>query len=88
MAPAVFPNLIPRDTSNAGHISTSKAFREEWTHPSNYAFTILLLVGGDIVLSAIAALAGGRIVPVVFSFGMLNVVSRSIARVYQSNAEL
>ena len=73
MAPTVFNNLIPRDASNPGDFSTSKAFRDEWTHPSNYAFTILLLVGGDIVLNAIAALAGGLIVPVVFSFGMLNV---------------
>src|ERR1700753_2120690 len=44
-------------------------FREEWKSPSNYAFTILLLLGGDVVAKALAQLAGGRLTPVAFSFG-------------------
>jgi hypothetical protein len=44
-------------------------FRDEWKSPSNYAFTILLLLGGDVVARALAQLAGGRLTPVAFSFG-------------------
>jgi hypothetical protein len=47
----------------------SAAFKAEWMSPSNYAFTVLLLVGGDVVSRALAQLAGGRITPVAFSFG-------------------
>jgi hypothetical protein len=47
----------------------SEKFKEEWASPSNYAFTILLLLGGDVVARALAQLAGGRITPVAFSFG-------------------
>lgn len=47
----------------------SSLFREEWANPSNYAFTVLLLLGGDVVGRALAQLAGGKITPVAFSFG-------------------
>jgi len=47
----------------------STLFRNEWKSPSNYAFTILLLLGGDVVARALAQLAGGRLTPVAFSFG-------------------
>jgi hypothetical protein len=47
----------------------STLFRDEWKSPSNYAFTILLLLGGDVVTSALAQLAGGKLTPVAFSFG-------------------
>ena len=47
----------------------SALFREEWKSPSNYAFTILLLLGGDVVARALAQLAGGKLTPVAFSFG-------------------
>jgi len=47
----------------------STLFRNEWKNPSNYAFTILLLLGGDVVACALAQLAGGKLTPVAFSFG-------------------
>lgn len=47
----------------------STLFRDQWANPSNYAFTVLLLLGGDVVGRALAQLAGGRITPVAFSFG-------------------
>jgi hypothetical protein len=47
----------------------STLFRNEWESPSNYAFTILLLLGGDVVARALAQLAGGKLTPVAFSFG-------------------
>ena len=64
MAPLNF--LHPRDFDLHG---PAAAFREQWASPTNYAFTILLLLGGDVVARALAQLAGGRIVPVAFSFG-------------------
>jgi hypothetical protein len=48
----------------------SAAFEAQWVSPGNYAFTVLLLLGGDIVSRALAQLAGGRFTPVAFSFGM------------------
>jgi len=48
----------------------SAAFEAQWASPTNYAFTILLLLGGDVVSRALAQLAGGRFTPVAFSFGM------------------
>lgn len=47
----------------------SAAFKSEWSKPSNYAFTILLLVGGDVVNRALAQLVGGLFTPIAFSFG-------------------
>jgi hypothetical protein len=47
------------------------AFANEWSIPSNYAFTILLLLGGDVITHALAQLAGGLVTPVAFSFGRL-----------------
>lgn len=49
---------------------TGTLFKDEWVAPSNYAFTILLLLGGDVVAKALAQLVGGPIAPVAFSFGM------------------
>jgi hypothetical protein len=67
MAPALRHLFSPREW-DAGVPST--AFSDEWSHPSNYAFTILLLLGGDVINRALAQLAGGHVTPVAFSFGM------------------
>jgi len=58
--------------------STSTAFANEWSHPSNYAFTILLLLGGDVINRALAQLAGGFVTPVAFSFGWVSYATSSI----------
>lgn len=56
----------------------SAAFESVWSSPSNYAFTILLLLGGDVVSRALAQLAGGRITPVAFSFGWVSYATTAI----------
>ncbi|KAF2195114.1 hypothetical protein K469DRAFT_648722 [Zopfia rhizophila CBS 207.26] len=56
----------------------SAAFEAQWMSPSNYAFTILLLLGGDVVSRALAQLAGGRITPVAFSFGWVSYATSAI----------
>ena len=43
--------------------------RLQWTHPSD-VFSVLLLLGGDVISRALAQLAGGPVTPVTFSFGM------------------
>jgi hypothetical protein len=67
MAP--FYEHVPR-SRNFNLKAPSAAFEAVWVSPSNYAFTILLLLGGDVVSRALAQLAGGYITPVAFSFGM------------------
>lgn len=68
MAP-LLESLFSRRDFDPG--APSAAFAAEWSQPSNYAFTILLLLGGDLINRALAQLAGGVITPVAFSFGTL-----------------
>jgi hypothetical protein len=70
MAPFSNGFLEARRTRNFDLGAPSASFKAVWTEPSNYAFTILLLLGGDVVGRALAQLAGGRFTPVAFSFGM------------------
>jgi len=46
----------------------SQQFRLQWSHPKD-VFSVLLILGGDIVGRALAQLAGGWLTPVTFSFG-------------------
>jgi hypothetical protein len=67
MAPTL-QHLFTRRNFDPG--ATTAAFADEWSNPSNYAFTILLLVGGDLIHRALAQLVGGRTTPIAFSFGV------------------
>ncbi|KAI9653454.1 MAG: hypothetical protein M1831_006002 [Alyxoria varia] len=67
------PVLNPRDASFQPGGAPVEAQREQWTQPGD-VFSVLLLLGGDVVNRALAQLAGsrgwkGRVVPVGFSFG-------------------
>ncbi|KAH6972628.1 hypothetical protein EDB80DRAFT_833937 [Ilyonectria destructans] len=46
----------------------SDEFSQQWTNPSD-AFSILLILGGDVVARALAQLAASPVTPVAFSFG-------------------
>lgn len=46
----------------------SHEFTEQWQNPSD-VFSVLLILGGDVVARALAQLAGSGITPVAFSFG-------------------
>lgn len=46
----------------------SSEFSEQWKHPSD-VFSVLLILGGDVVARALAQLVGSRFTPVAFSFG-------------------
>ncbi|CAI7673670.1 unnamed protein product [Penicillium bialowiezense] len=47
---------------------TSNEFKVQWVHPSD-VFSVLLILGGDVVARALAQLAGGGLTPIIFSFG-------------------
>ena len=49
---------------------TSDEFLEQWTAPGD-VFSVLLLLGGDVINRALAQLTGSRFTPVAFSFGEL-----------------
>ncbi|KAL6800558.1 hypothetical protein J3E68DRAFT_448847 [Trichoderma sp. SZMC 28012] len=50
--------------------SPKAALREQWTAPSDI-FSVLLILGGDVVQLALVSLAGGYITPLSFSFGSI-----------------
>jgi hypothetical protein len=67
MPPAPVLQIFPRRQFDAS--APAASFASEWSNPSNYAFTVLLLLGGDVITRALAQLAGGTVTPVAFSFG-------------------
>jgi hypothetical protein len=75
MAP-FFVHLISRDSVFEASAASGE-FRDQWVHPSN-VFTVLLILGGDIVGRSIAQLAGGGLTPVTFSFGAILDISMSM----------
>ncbi|KAL7957428.1 hypothetical protein V8C34DRAFT_285572 [Trichoderma compactum] len=58
-------NMI-RSTEDAR--STANDFRDQWTNPSDI-FSLLLLVGGDVIQKALAQFTLNRFRPMAFSFG-------------------
>ena len=50
-------------------------FRTQWEVPSD-VFSVLLLLGGDVVARALAQLSGGWLTPVTFSYGELPPIVR------------
>ena len=68
MAPFL-TTVMPRHSTFNAAISSAE-FRDQWIHPGD-VFSVLLLLGGDVVNRALAQLAGGRLTPVTFSFGTI-----------------
>ncbi|TFB04638.1 hypothetical protein CCMA1212_004131 [Trichoderma ghanense] len=62
MAPML---LLFRRAFDAG--LPSREFSDQWKHP-NDAFSVLLILGGDVVARALAQLVGSHLTPVAFSF--------------------
>lgn len=48
--------------------NTRNEFRNQWTRPSD-VFSILLILGGDVIRLALANLTGRTLTPIAFSFG-------------------
>ncbi|KAJ5593841.1 uncharacterized protein N7459_000049 [Penicillium hispanicum] len=63
------PRLYLRGRSSDFHSGqTSQEFLAQWKNPSD-VFSVLLILGGDVINRALAQLAGTGICPVTFSFG-------------------
>ncbi|KAK0213732.1 hypothetical protein IW262DRAFT_1279926 [Armillaria fumosa] len=61
--------------------STSQAIRGTWQNPSD-TLSILLIIGGDVVLKALAQLAGGTFTPIAFSFGWVSYSFNALMNVF------
>jgi hypothetical protein len=68
MAPFLVTLLTGRQSS-FNQSTTSNEFRYQWVRPGD-VFSVLLILGGDVIARALAQLAGGAFTPVTFSFGM------------------
>ncbi|KAH7304229.1 hypothetical protein B0I35DRAFT_414522 [Stachybotrys elegans] len=68
MAPAIVNLGLLRRASAFDPAQPSSAFRTQWTDPSDI-FSVLLILGGDVVARALAQLTGSSFTPVAFSFG-------------------
>ena len=69
MAP-FFATLVLRSPS-FNQATAPNEFRTQWMHPGD-VFSVLLILGGDVITRALAQLAGGVLTPVTFSFGMVD----------------
>ncbi|PBK87257.1 hypothetical protein ARMGADRAFT_1016762 [Armillaria gallica] len=58
------PTIMQRD-------SVSQTIRGTWQNPSD-TLSVLLIIGGDVVLKALAQLAGRPFTPIAFSFGWVS----------------
>ncbi|KAK9351270.1 hypothetical protein V1523DRAFT_435559 [Lipomyces doorenjongii] len=66
--PPLFYHLARRQFSPG---DPSGEFSSQWTHPSD-VFSVLLILGGDVVGRALAQFAGSALTPVAFSFGWVS----------------
>ena len=48
--------------------AAASSLSDQWRNPSD-VFSVLLILGGDVIARALAQLAGSRFTPVAFSFG-------------------
>ncbi|KAI9767031.1 MAG: hypothetical protein M1840_005990 [Geoglossum simile] len=53
---------------SATNTETSQQLRAQWASPGDI-FSVLLIIGGDVIQAALAQLSGGKLTPVTFSFG-------------------
>lgn len=64
---------LPRNSitlaQNSSQSATFHSHNQTWTQPADI-FSVLLILGGDVVNRALAQLVGSRVTPVAFSFGM------------------
>ncbi|KAH0591661.1 hypothetical protein MHUMG1_10602 [Metarhizium humberi] len=79
--PPVILDLIRR-TFDPGQ--SSGEFRSQWSNPSD-VFSVLLILGGDVVARALAQLVGSRLTPVAFSFGWVAYAVSAVAAAVGEN---
>lgn len=60
------------------------ALRAQWVEPSD-VFSILLIIGGDVIRLALAAVSGGPVTPVTFSFGWVSYAVTALLTILGEN---
>jgi hypothetical protein len=70
MVPSPWTALAPRYRADFNLTTSAEAFHNQWILPSDI-FSVLLILGGDVINRSLAQLAGTPLTPVAFSFGML-----------------
>jgi hypothetical protein len=65
--PPFLSKIVARSSTFNPGIPSSE-FSEQWKHPGD-VFSVLLILGGDVVGRALAQFAGGWLRPPSFSFG-------------------
>jgi hypothetical protein len=70
MAPSSWMALAPRHRADFNLTTSSTAFHNQWALPGDI-FSVLLILGGDVMSRSLAQLAGTPLTPVAFSFGTL-----------------
>ena len=63
-------NLEDFNINQCTRATTHNSIRDQWSQPKE-VFSILLLVGGEVIARALAQLSGNGLTPVMFSFGRL-----------------
>ncbi|KAI1204976.1 uncharacterized protein F4807DRAFT_465082 [Annulohypoxylon truncatum] len=63
---------------------TSSELSQQWSNPSD-VFSVLLILGGDVVARALAQLAGSRVTPVAFSFGWVAYAVAAVVNIFGEN---
>lgn len=72
--------LIPPSNMN----QAAAALRTQWVEPSD-VFSILLIIGGDVIRLALAAVSGGPVTPVTFSFGWVSYAVTALLSILGEN---
>jgi len=67
--------VVLRSRSTFNTTMTAAELRDQWIDPAQWCFSVLLLLGGDVVARALAQLSGQWLTPVCFSFGMWRHIS-------------
>ena len=68
LARSIDSRASPQINTPAVASSSAAELGAQWRNPSDI-FTVLLIIGGNVVQAAVAQLSGGRLTPVSFSFG-------------------
>ena len=71
---------IRRSVDIANPVTSSDYFAAQWVNPADI-FSVLLLLGPEIVQQAVAQLAGRWVTPVAFSFGWVAYSARALLAV-------
>ena len=89
MAPTPSASIIQhaRSVNINNPSTTADYFAAQWVNPGDI-FSILLLLGPEVIQQAVAQLAGRQITPVAFSFGWVAYAVRALLSAVGGNSSI